>query len=146
MAKKYVLPDMEHEFEIQLKGKETGLNWVGKFKYRRPSIGARGRIDVARARLNQDLATISPDTDAVHTALAHLANTLIEYPEWWKESGFGTDLYDHDVILHIYDKCMDFEEDWQKKVHGGEPEKVEKENVSTSKKNARSKRWPESRQ
>jgi hypothetical protein len=143
MAKSvYVLPEMEHEFDIQVKGKESGLNWTGKFKYRRPNIGAQGRIDVSRAKLNQDMATISPQTDMVHTALAHLMHTLIETPDWWKDADFGANLYDHNVVLHVYDKAMSFEEEWQKKVHGGNPEEVDVN--APNKKNSRSKRSAES--
>lgn len=140
MAKKYALPNMEHTFKIQVVGKESGLNWSGEFKYRRPTLGLRGQIDVMRVRLNQDLRTIDQETDLIHTALAHLRYTLVESPEWWKESDYGGDLYDSNVVVDVYTKCMDFEKEWAKKVHGGEPEEVEVGEDETNKKKSWSKR------
>ena len=141
MAKKYALPNMEHEFSIQVKGNESQLNWVGDFKYRRPSIASRGQIDVMRAKLNRDLVSIDPETNLTHTALAHLRFTLIDSPEWWKDSDYGGDLYDNNVIIEIYDKCIDFEKAWSEKVHGGESEDVEN---APKKTHTRSKRPVES--
>jgi hypothetical protein len=133
MAKKYALPDMEHTFKIQIEGNESKINWAGEFKYRRPSLGTRGQIDVMRCKLNQDLRSIDQETNLIHTALAHLRFTLHATPEWWQESDYGGDLMDANVVTEIYSKCMDFERDWAKKVHGGEPEEVEDGNESKKK-------------
>jgi hypothetical protein len=114
------LPSMEHSFEIQTKGQETGINWVGKFKYCRPTLGARSKIDVLQKKLNGDMTTIDEETRLFNEAISHLRYTLVDYPDWWKDSGLGVDLFDGNVVGEIYNKCMDFEMEWQKKVFSGD--------------------------
>lgn len=119
------LPPMEHTFDIQVAGNESGVNWVGKFKYKRPSLGARSRIDVMRARLNGDLDNLSQDVRDFNEAVAHLRYTLEDFPDWWRDAAFGLELYDGNVISEVYNKCMDFEESWKAKVFGGDAKAVE---------------------
>jgi hypothetical protein len=123
---KHKLPNMEHRFKIQLVGEESKVNWVGDFLYRRPTLQERAMIDVMRARLNGDLRSVDPDTNAYNEALSHLRFTLKEYPEWWKECDMGGSLYDANVILEIYGKCMEFEANWREKTFG-KPEGVSNE-------------------
>jgi len=125
MEKNYNLPDMTHTFKIQVKGRDSQINWAGEFVYKRPALGTRGRINVLRTRLNGDLETIDAETQILNEALAHLRYTLEKYPEWWSDTSFGFDLYDGNVISEIYNKCMDFEEQWTKRIHSGEPKTVE---------------------
>ena len=123
--KNYKLPNMETKIHVQMVGAESGINWVGDFVYRRPNLQERGMIDVMRTRLNGDLITLDPDVSAFHEALAHLRFTLKEFPDWWKDSGFGATLYDANVIIEVYNKSMEFEATWKKKIHGTEPAEVE---------------------
>jgi hypothetical protein len=124
----YKLPSMEHEFEIQVKGNETGINWAGKFKYQRPSLSQRSMIDAFRAKLSGDLLTISDNVFELNEALAHLRFTLTSYPDWWKEADFGGSLYDYNVVMDIYQKIVEFEKEWRNKVHGGEAKDVQESN------------------
>jgi hypothetical protein len=124
MDKTYKLPQMELKFKIQTKGKETQINWAGEFMYRRPTLGERSLIENMRARLSGDLRTIDQDVDYVNTAIAHLRYTLREYPDWWKDTGWGLQLYDTNIVLEIYDRCIEFENDWAKKVGLGNPDDV----------------------
>ena len=111
----FKLPPMELAFDIQVKGAETGLDWVGKFKYKRPSLGDRSRIDVMRTRLNGDLTMLDQETIDFNEAIAHLRHTLIDYPDWWKDSNMGLDLYDGNVVAEIFNRCMAYEIEWKKK-------------------------------
>ena len=124
----YKLPDMEHRFSIQIKGDESGLMWVGEFVYRRPTLVQRGQIERFRTILDGDLVTIRSDITILHTALAHLRFTLQEAPGWWKAADNGGALYDANVVTEVYDKCINFEADWRKKVLGGDPKEVEEGN------------------
>ena len=45
--------------------------------------------------------------------LSWLRFGLIEYPDWWKDSNYGLELYDVNIISEIYNKCMKFEDDWK---------------------------------
>ena len=125
MIKKYALPDMEHRFKVQVLGEESKINWAGDFMYRRPTLRERAQVDLLKTRLNGDLLTLDPDIVALNEALAYLRFTLKEYPDWWKDTDFGGDLYDANVILEVYNKCQDFEAAWRRRVMGGQPEAVE---------------------
>jgi len=116
---------MEFPFSIQMVGEETGINWVGNFLYRRPTLLDRSRIDSFRVSLNGDLLTLKPEIEEFNKAVSHLRHTLTEAPEWWTEADMGGSLYDGNVVKEIYAKCMEFEKRWKEKVTGGKPEEVE---------------------
>lgn len=123
--KKFLLPNMELTFNIQVVGDETKIPWVGDFTYRRPNLKERALIDVMWKKMNGDLTTIDPDTFAYNEAISHLRFTLKEYPDWWKEADYGGNLYDANVILAIYAKVLEFENKWREKAFGGKAESVE---------------------
>ena len=112
------LPNMEYRFNLQSKGDDSGINWVGDFVYKRPSIGSRSQIEVLHTRMNGDLATLDPSVQDINYSLAHLRYTLIEYPEWWRDSDWGVNLYDINIIMEIYSECLKFEREWKEKFHG----------------------------
>ena len=120
MKSKYTLPNMQHKIELQVKGEESGINWAGTFIYKRPSLQERAMIDVMRTRLSGDLVNIDEDTSYYNEAISHLRFTMKEYPEWWKDTGFGGELYDANVIVELYNKAMAFEADWRSKTFGKE--------------------------
>ncbi len=121
---KYEMPKMEHKFQIQVKGEETGINWVGDFTYKRPTLSERSQIDAMRASLGRDLRTLDPDVVAYNEAISTLRFTLKEFPEWWQSADFGGSLYDANVVLSVYTKCMEFEAEWIKKMRGGDANEV----------------------
>ena len=125
--KKFVFPNMECKFSIQVVGEETGINWAGDFVYKRPTLQERAMIDAMRARLGNDLRTLDPDVVAFNESLSCLRFTLKEYPTWWKETDMGGSLYDGNVILEVYAKCMEFEANWKTKIHSGNPDDVSKD-------------------
>jgi hypothetical protein len=118
------IPSMEHSFDIQVTGKETGINWVGKFKYKRPTLAQRSMIGAFRAKLSGDLYTVDANIQDLNEALAHMRFTLISYPDWWKDSDYGGALFDYNVVMTVYEKIVEFEKEWREKVHGGNPESV----------------------
>lgn len=128
MKDQYKLPSMEHKFSIQIKGEESGLNWAGDFVYRRPTLRERTMIDVMEKRMNGDLITIDPEVAAFNQAISHLRFTLKEVPDWFRDTDMGGNLYDGNVVLEIFNKCMDFEASWRKKTFGGKPEDVSTQN------------------
>lgn len=120
----YKMPSMEHTFDIQIKGRETGINWVGKFTYKRPTLAQRSMIEAFRVKLTGDLYTVSENIQDMNEALAHLRFTLVKYPDWWKEADFGGSLFDYNVVMEVFGEVVKFEEEWKQKIHGGNPEEV----------------------
>jgi len=118
---------MEYSFNFQGQGKETGMNWAGKFKYVRPTLGDRSRLSALRGRLNGDKDPDDLEVAEFNHAIAYLRHTLKEYPDWWAETTFGLEMYDGNVVSEIYNKVMDFEVEWKKKIHGGDESDVSDE-------------------
>ena len=112
------LPNMELKFSIQVVGDESKINWVGDFLFGRPTLKERAMIEVAKARLNGDLFSIDPETRAYNEAISFLRFTLRESPDWWKESDYGSNLYDANVVIEVYNKCIAYEAAWRQKVYG----------------------------
>ena len=123
--KKYSLPDMTHSFKISVRGAETHHEWTGSFKYKRPSLGDRSRIDAMRARLSGDLETLTGEVQDFIEAVSHLRFTLDEYPDWWSELSYGLDMHDGNVISEIYNRCLDFEATYRERMFSGKKEDVE---------------------
>jgi len=110
------LPSMESTFTLKVNGSNTKQLWEGKFTYKRPTIGTQSEISKTTARLNEDLKNLDEDMQFLHRILAILKHTLIDSPDWWKNSKYGLDLYDTNVIFEIYKTIQDFEDEWYSKV------------------------------
>jgi len=119
MEKVYILPKMDFSFNFQGQGSETGINWVGDFKYVRPTLGDRSRIAALRTRLCGDQSIIDTEVVDFNHAIAYLRYTLKESPAWWSDASFGLELYDGNIIVGVYNKVMEFEAEWKAKIHGG---------------------------
>ena len=110
--------DQNTAFEIEVRGNETKSLFTGKFKYTRPTLGARTRIAATLARLNGDVENLNNyEVEKLNTCLAYLRHTIVDCPEWWRDSLFGMELYDSNVIEEVYNKCIEFEEKWKTKIH-----------------------------
>ena len=109
---------MEHSFDINVNGKETGITYTGSFLYRRPTLGARSRIDVMNKKLNGDLTTLDENTYLFNEAISYLRFTLIEVPDFWRDADMGMNLYDSNVVVEVYNKCIEFESKFLEKLHG----------------------------
>ena len=125
IEKKYSLPNMTFDFSIAVVGRETGHKWAGKFKYKRPTLGDRTRIDAMRARLSGDLETLNHEVSEFIEAVSHLRFTLTEYPDWWQEMGFGLEMHDGNVVSEVYNRCLDYESDYREKMFSGVKSDVE---------------------
>jgi len=116
------LPVMEHTFEVNLKGKMTGQIFKGPFTYKRLDIGSQGKAAVLKTRLNGDLSNIDAETDLLHEMISWLRYGLIEFPDWWRDTGYGTELYDINIIEHLYKEVTKFEKNWVEKIKDAQPD------------------------
>ena len=125
MSNKFNLPKFEHKFKIMINGDETDLIYEGDFLYRRPNLGEKSSIDALRARMNGDLITISEDVGFYNEMVSWLRFTLKEFPDWWKESQYGANIWDANVIKEVFRNCMEFEAKWAKKTQSDDVTKEE---------------------
>jgi hypothetical protein len=114
------LPAMEHTFTIDVRGTDTGQQFQGTFTYKRPNLRSKSNAAKLAARLNEDLKNLDDDTKLLHSILAELRFSLVQFPEWWQKSDFGLELYDANVIFDVYRACVDFENAWTDKVWGNQ--------------------------
>jgi len=118
MAASRVLPSSQHRFHISVTGEETGIPFEGDFVFHRPSIGERSQIDVTRARLCGDMSNLDPLVADQNYMLAFLRVTISEFPSWWRDADMGMGLFDLNVVMAVYDQCLNFEKEWREKVYG----------------------------
>lgn len=121
----YKMPSMEHRFNVNIKGDESGVVFVGDFLYKRPTNTEKVLIETMRARMCSDLLNINQEIFDFNIAASHLKFTLKEFPDWWKDSDFGGNLYDQNVVSELYKKVQDFETNFKKKLTSGDPKDVQ---------------------
>jgi len=113
-----VLPPQEHTFTLSVKGSQSGQTFEGSFTYARPTLGVNIQIGKTKAFITGGLP-VDADTDAVVELMATLRHTLVKYPEWWKESEFGSKLLDLIVLFELMQKCNEFEKSREKQDESG---------------------------
>lgn len=121
------LPSMIHSFKIEVEGNVTKKAYAGEFTCRITNNRDRSMISKHKAYLNGGFE-LDFATDNFHHKIAYLRYTLLGpdikkdmakgYPNWWRDSDLGFDLYDANVVEKIYDKVLDFENEWLKEVWG----------------------------
>lgn len=130
------LPSMEHEFEVDVQGAVTGIQYKGTFRCKIPNVRTQAMIAKHKAFLNGgfdrdlDLGTLN-----LHHMISYLRYTLIQpdkkketpagYPDWWHDADLGYELFDINVIEAVYQKVLDFEQEWTEKVWGPQGEEEE---------------------
>lgn len=118
VAKVTKLPSMEHTFTLNVIGSETKQAFDGTFTYKRPTLGKRLEANKMEARLREEKITLDGNVNRYVEMISYLRFGLIAYPDWWKNSNFGLDLYDINIIIELYNECDKFEAEWDKQVKG----------------------------
>lgn len=114
MSPQASLPSMELEFEVNVVGDTTGERYAGSFKYKRPNLGLIRQIRTTRAHLNEDLVNLDDETKLLNEMVSWLSYTIVDSPKWWNNNGW--DLYDYNVVLAVYDKVLEYEKSFRKKI------------------------------
>lgn len=113
------LPTDQFEFQLNVKGTVTGKTFLGEFTFRIPNLKTQSQSSRHEASLNGDLAQYLPDgIKMLHQMLAYLKFNLVEVPAFWRKADFGHELRDSNVILEVFNKCMDFEREWSEQIWG----------------------------
>jgi len=112
------LPLMSHTWTFEgLKGNETGSTYPrSEFTYERLSLGGRLKVNKMEAKLREELITLAEDVKLYIEMVSLLRYGLTEYPDWWKDSHFGLEIHDINVITSLYNEVERFEIDWEEKI------------------------------
>lgn len=118
------LPATEHDFQLDVVGSVTKKRFIGDFTCRIPTIKDQCSISKYKAFLDGDHPQhLEPGTMRIHKMISYLKYTLVgEFPKFWKDSEFGYDLRDINVISELYEKVLDFENKWIEELWGVEKE------------------------
>lgn len=112
------LPKNERAFDIDIVGDTTGYHYKGQFLVKCIlTINEKHQLALEKTRMQADYANPSVDLAAISTYLAHIRAHTVEAPEWWKNTNEGANILgDENLITHIYDKCLEMEEQWREEL------------------------------
>lgn len=114
-------PPTEKQFSISIQGSLSKRPYQGDFVCKIPNQKERSQARRFQASLdgpnalNLDVATLN-----LHYMVSHLRFSLKNSPEWWRNSDFGFELLDYNVIQEVYDKVLEFEDEWYTEIWGEE--------------------------
>lgn len=110
------LPKNEKSFLFECVGDVSGKKWEGTFTVKCIlSIGDKRRLEVEKSRQMQDLKNPTQDLQAIAIMSSNLLVRIHSGPDWWKQF-LGEDLIDQNVLIDLYGKVMDQEDEWRKEL------------------------------
>ena len=111
------LPKNEKTFTIDGIGETTGQKYFGNFTtICILNVGQKHQLEIERSRLSADLAYPSDRLRGFSLILATLNVKLIKKPDWWNDSFGGLDLLDENIVMDVYDKIVEAENEWREAV------------------------------
>ena len=111
------LPKNERTFEFCEKGDVTFKEYKGSFTVKCVlSMLDKRILEVEKSRIMADISNPTNELIALSTIMANLNVRIIESPSWWKEANNGNNIQDENIIVTLFDKVMDQEEEWRKEV------------------------------
>lgn len=112
------LPKNEKTFDLNVKGSTTGVKYSGQFTVVCVlDIAGKHQLEMEKTRLMADYANPSNGLLGLAVSLATLRAKIISYPDWWRNSEEGALLKDENVILALYDKCIEMEKKWREELN-----------------------------
>lgn len=76
----------------------------------------RRQLELEKTRLKADTLNPTAGLEALAQVMSHLRVRIINGPEWWKQSEGGLNIMDENVIVELYDKCLEQELAWVSEV------------------------------
>lgn len=98
----------QQQFSVDYTGPD-GEHLDGNFIVKRLSIGEQAQVGVSKARMAQSL-NVDTGTDYTLQMFATLNAAIIEKPAWFNP----TDMFDDDLVIQIYRRCLAFEASFRK--------------------------------
>lgn len=98
----------QQQFSVDYTGPD-GEHLEGVFMVKRLTIGEQAQVGITKARMAQSL-TVDPGTDSTLQMFSTLNAALIEKPAWFNPA----DLFDDDLVIQVYRRCLAFEASFRK--------------------------------
>lgn len=111
------LPKNEKTFTVDITGETTGQQYQGEFTVVCVlNMLKRRQLELEKTRLKADTLNPTAGLEALAQVMSHLRVRIINGPEWWKQSEGGLNIMDENVIVELYDKCLEQELAWVSEV------------------------------
>lgn len=111
------LPKNEATFHFSAEGDTTPKTFEGEFTVICvPNILQRRSIEIEKSRLMADLTNPTGKLTGLAAVLANLRVRILEGPQWWNDSAGGYNFKDENVLVALYEKVMEQEDEWRTKV------------------------------
>jgi hypothetical protein len=108
------LPKNERSFTVEAVGDTSGHKYEGIFTVKCVlSMQDKHRLELEKTRLLSDFMNPTSQLQAIAVIMANVRARVIQSPEWWRQSDFGNKILDENVIVAIYDKAMEAEDEWK---------------------------------
>jgi hypothetical protein len=97
--------------KIDTESADGQRKYVGRFRYKVPSLGDRIDIGTLKTQLLQSMVVSTDDSVLIAQMIAYLSITIDRKsaPEWWQNSKSGADLYDHAPVVALYQEALEYE-------------------------------------
>lgn len=119
------VPDTEFVFEYSGEGNFTKQTFSGQFKSKIPNMKTQAAIAKHKAMLNGGFEDgLDIGTRNLHHMISYLRYSLVEFPDWWKNSDMGYALYDVSIVEGVYAKVLEFEKGWYESIWGKQDEET----------------------
>lgn len=126
------LPKKEKTFSIDVKGETTYQQYTGEFTVRAIlNMGQKHQVELQKTQLQADTKSPTRELAAISLILAELRVRIIKGPDWWKDSERGAFIDDENVLIEIYDKITEAENEWKKEVRGEVKEELVKQDPNS---------------
>jgi hypothetical protein len=104
-------------------GQLTKEPYSGRFECKIPNQRIQANIAKYKAFLNGGMdATLDSATKNLHHMTAYCKFCLVECPDWFKDSDYGYDLYDNNILEAVYHEILKKEQNWLDGIWGKEEE------------------------
>lgn len=108
------LPVNKKSFDFDVVGEDTGMSYKGTFTAKCVlNTNDRHRRELEKTRLQADYQNPSVGLSGIATALSSIRVRIETGPAWWVDTNYGGDIIDQNIILELYDKCLEMEQKWK---------------------------------
>jgi hypothetical protein len=111
------LPKNEKSFEVDIVGDDTFVKYKGEFTTKCVlNMSGKHALELEKTRLMADYANPSSGLRGIAITLSTIRAKIAKSPDWWTKLDQATEILDENVVLYIYDKCVQAEDEWRAKV------------------------------